>query len=137
MREIPGKKYRIFKAALLLGLAGCGFQTDQREKLQDLDYVITEEKELPGELREILEEKKVESFRLTYEDGGWLYLCVGYGGQESGGYSISVNQLYLSENAIYFDTSLIGPKAPEAVGGESFPWLAVRTAYVDKPVVFQ
>ena len=46
-------------------------------------------------------------------------------------------QMCIRDSAIYFDTSLIGPKAPEAVGGESFPWLAVRTAYVDKPVVFQ
>ena len=75
MREIPGKKYRIFKAALLLGLAGCGFQTDEREKLQDLDYVITEEKELPGELREILEEKKVENKTNGLSIAGFVVSC--------------------------------------------------------------
>lgn len=137
MRKIPVITYRIISTVLFLGLTGCGFQTDQREKLQDLEYTITEEKELPGELREILEEKKIESFRLTYEDEGWLYLCVGYGCQQSGGYSITVNELYLSENAIYFDTSLIGPKAREAVGEKSYPWLAIRTDYLEKPVVFQ
>ena len=63
---------------------------------------------------------------------------MGYGEQATGGYSISVNELYLSENAIYFDTNLIGPEPSEpAAEAASYPYLAVKTAYLDKPVVFQ
>lgn len=94
-------------------------------------------RELPKELYDILEEKKTESFKLTYEEDDRLYLCVGYGQQESGGYSIAVNDLYLTENAIYFDTSLIGPGPEEAKGEVSYPYLTVQTKYLDKPVVFQ
>ena len=40
---------------------------------------------------------------------------MGYGTQETGGYSIAVNALYETANAIYVDTNLIGP-APEDIG---------------------
>ena len=85
-----------------------------------------------------MEEKKTESFKLTYEAEGSLYLCIGYGEQATGGYSISVAELYLSENAIYFDTNLIGPDPSETVSETvSYPYLVIRTEYLDKPVVFQ
>ena len=130
---------RVFLVGLILiFLSGCSMQTNQTEKLQDLEYTIVEEADLPEELRTILEEKKKESFKLTYEAEDSLYLCVGYGEQATGGYSISVNELYLSENAIYFDTNLIGPESSEpAAEAASYPYLAVKTAYLDKPVVFQ
>lgn len=121
-----------------LSLTACKMQTNATKKLSDLDYTIISGRELPDELYDILEEKKTESFKLTYEEDDWLYLCVGYGQQETGGYSIAVNELYLTENAIYFDTSLIGPGPEEAAGKcESFPYLTARIAYLDKPVVFQ
>lgn len=130
---------RVFLVGLILiFLSGCSMQTNQTEKLQDLEYTIVEEADLPEELRTILEEKKKESFKLTYEAEDSLYLCVGYGEQATGGCSISVNELYLSENAIYFDTNLIGPEPSEpAAEAASYPYLAVKTAYLDKPVVFQ
>ena len=85
-----------------------------------------------------MEEKRKGEFKLTYEEEGQLYLCIGYGEQKTSGYSIAVNELYLSENAIYFDTSLIGPSKEEQVAESvSYPCLVVRTEYVDKPVVFQ
>ena len=98
-----------FIGAILIFLSGCSVQTNKTEKLRDLDYTIVEETEIPEELKGILEEKKAESFKLTYEAEDSLYLCIGYGEQSTGGYSISVNELYLSENAVYFDTNLIGP----------------------------
>ena len=109
---------RVFLVGLILiFLSGCSMQTNQTEKLQDLEYTIVEEADLPEELRTILEEKKKESFKLTYE---------------------AEDSLYLSENAIYFDTNLIGPEPSEpAAEAVSYPYLAVKTAYLDKPVVFQ
>ena len=116
---------------ILLFLSGCSVQTNQTEKLRDLEYTIAEDKELPEELKGILEEKKTESFKLTYEADDSLYLCIGYGEQATGGYSISVN-------AIYFDTNLIGPDPSETVAETvSCPYLVVKTEYLDKPVVFQ
>ena len=123
---------------ILIFLSGCSIQKNETEKLRDLEYTIAEDKELPEELQGILEEKKKESFKLTYESDGSLYLCIGYGEQATGGYSIAVNELYLSENAIYFDTNLIGPDSSETVAETaSYPYLVVKTGYLDKPVVFQ
>ena len=59
---------------ILLFLSGCSVQTNQTEKLRDLEYTIAEDKELPEELKGILEEKKTESFKLTYEADDSLYL---------------------------------------------------------------
>lgn len=133
----------MWKRVLLIGsilifLSGCSVQTNRTEKVRDLEYTIVEEGEMPEELWNILEEKKKESFKLTYEAEGSLYLCIGYGEQPTGGYSISVNELYLSENAVYFDTNLIGPEASEKTAeAASYPYLTVKTEYLDKPVVFQ
>ena len=63
---------------------------------------------------------------------------VGYGEQATGGYSISVNELYLTENSIVIDTELKGPEKGETVGVEkSYPYIAVQTEYLENPVIFQ
>ena len=38
-----------------------------------------------------------------------MYLIVGYGSQEGGGYNIRVNDLYLGEQSVCVSTSLEGP----------------------------
>ena len=124
--------------SILIFLSGCSIQTNEQEKLRDLEYTIVEEGKASEGLEAILEEKRKGEFKLTYEEEGQLYLCIGYGEQNTSGYSIAVNELYLSENAIYFDTSLIGPSKEEQVAEvSSYPCLVARTEYVDKPVVFQ
>ena len=76
---------------------------------------MVEEKSVPGELAKLIEEKKLNEFRLTYTDDESLYLVTGFGEQETGGYSISVNECYLTETSIVFDTTLIGPSKDETV----------------------
>ena len=98
---------------------------------------MVDEERLPEELRKLIDEKKAAAFKLTYADGGYLYLCVGYGKQDTGGYSITVNELNASESAIYLDTNLIGPKEADGVNkNPSYPYLVVKTPFVDKTVVF-
>lgn len=117
-------------------LAGCGFGKEEEAKT-NLEFTVVDEARLPEELKKIVEEKKTEAFKLTYADGGYLYLCIGYGKQETGGYSIAVNELYATENAIYLDTNLIGPKEADAQGeNPSYPYLVVKTPFMDKTVVF-
>ena len=56
----------------------------------------------------------------------------------TGGYSISVNELYLTENSIVIDTELKGPEKGENPGADkSYPYIVVRTEYLENPVVFQ
>lgn len=116
--------------------AGCGFGKEQ-EARTNLEFTVVDEERLPEELKKLVNDKKEEVFKLTYADGGYLYLCVGYGKQETGGYSITVNELYATENAVCLDTNLIGPKETEAQGeNPSYPYIVIKTPFVDKTVVF-
>ena len=60
-----------------------------------------------------------------------------YGEQETAGYSITVNDLYETGNAIYIDTNLIGP-GPEEKGKNTptYPYIVVKTENLNKSVVF-
>lgn len=132
------KGCRIWAAALCicLALGGCRFQEKEQERME-LEFTVVSEERLPEELLKMVEEKKAEPFKLTYGDGGYLYLCVGYGKQPTGGCSISVNEFYATDNAIYLDTNLIGPKdAAEQGENPSYPYIVIKTPFVDKTVVF-
>lgn len=137
MKRGLSQALRLALIALLAVLcAGCGEKKDG-EARQKLEFTVVDEGRLPEELRKTLEEKKEESFKLTYADGGYMYLCVGYGKQESGGYSIAVKDLYATETEICLDTDLIGPKEAEDKSPEpSYPYLVIKTPFVDKTVVF-
>ena len=63
---------------------------------------------------------------------------IGYGEQLTGGYSIRVNDAYLTSNALYCDTSLIGPeKGTEVQKAVSYPYIVIKTEYIDMRVVFE
>lgn len=126
---------------LLLTVAGCAKTRDSTEKIKDLEFTVLAEENIPEELKAVIEEKKEAAFKVTYQDNGFLYICTGYGEQVSGGYSIAVNALYLTENAIYADTTLIGPEPDGALTGNktapSCPYIVLKTEFIDKPVVFE
>ena len=126
-------------AALFL-LTGCAKEKDPMEKIKDLEFTVLAEDNIPEELKTIIDEKKENAFKVTYQDNGFLYICIGYGEQVSGGYSITVNALYLTENAIYADTTLLGPDPADAASAKknapSYPYIVIKTEFVDKPVVF-
>lgn len=143
MRRIVSEKNLLCLLSLMillfaLLLAGCGLEKTDNRKLKDLSYTILEEKDIPEEFLAVIEEKKENIFKLTYTDQENLYIAVGYGVQETGGYSISVNQCYLTKNAVYFDTTLIGPSKGEKVNEvKSYPYLVIKTKYLEKSVVFE
>lgn len=118
-------------------LTGCQTQNTEIKKLKDLDFTVVEDADLPGELKEIIDEKKENPFKLSYSNKDNLYIVVGYGKQNSGGYSIAVNALYLTKNAIYIDTNLIGPSKDDMVSqGITFPYIVVKLEYMEERVVF-
>lgn len=126
-------------AALLLAavfLMGCG--GGEEKKVQDLEFTVVPDREVPEELARVIQDKKEEAFQLTYSTPEELYLVAGYGVQESGGYSIQVKELYLTESSVVLDTELIGPKETSADGEEpSYPYLVLRTELREEPVVFR
>ena len=81
------KKKRILAGVLilLLCLQGCGVIETDTQKIEDLEYEILEEKDIPQELSEMIEEGKETGFKVTYTDQEYLYIAMGYGEQETGG----------------------------------------------------
>lgn len=119
-------------------LGGCNLLSEERVKLRDLDFTVLSEEKIPEELEEIIAEKKQEPFKLTYSDNDFLYICIGYGAQETGGYSIAVNQLYLTDQAVYVNTSLLGPAPEEKTDkAPSYPCIVIKTELLDKKVIFE
>lgn len=122
---------------MCMGVYACGQKQDTMAKIKDLECTVLAEENIPRELLEKIEDKKKDAFKMTFEDQGFLYICVGYGTQNTGGYSIAVNELYETANAVYIDTNLIGPKPEEKSNPvESYPYIVVKTEFVEKPVVF-
>ncbi len=126
--------------AATLALAGCGSGDNMMEKMKDLEFTVLSEDDFPEELKTMIDEKKVQPFKMTYQDNGFMYICIGYGQQETGGYSICVNDLYETDNAIYADTTLLGPE-PGTIdltkkNSPSYPTIVLKTEYLEKSVVF-
>lgn len=122
----------------MLFLCGCSVQSDDNKKLNDLEFTVMSQDEIPQELAAQIEEKQEEEFKITYSDGENLYIARGYGMQETGGYSIAVDELYETENAVFFHSSLIGPSAGEkADNNASYPYVVVKLKWIDKNVVFE
>lgn len=138
MSELEKRFFSILLVCLLCaGVIACGAKQDSMEKIKDLEFSVISEDKLPEELFSMIEEKKESPFKLTFQDQGFLYICVGYGQQETAGYSITVNALYETSNAIYIDTNLLGPNAEEkGKKAPSYPYIVVKTENIEKSVVF-
>lgn len=107
------------------------------EKVRDLEYTILSEERIPKELAPLLEERKEEPFEMTYSDKEYLYICIGYGRQEYSGHSIVVNDLFLGENGILVDTSLLGPEAgKEKINTVQFPIVVLKTELIEDVPLF-
>ena len=93
---------------------------------------------MPQELQAEIESRKAEDFKMTYVMDDALYIVRGFGMQETGGYSIQVQNLYLAENALYFETDLIGPEnGAQVEKAVSYPYIAVKTERLEENVVFE
>ena len=138
MRKIRFAAFLLGMIAAAIGFAGCKSESTEIKKIKDLDFTVVEDADLPGELKEIIDEKKEAPFRISYSNKDNLYIAVGYGKQNSGGYSIAVEELYLTKNAIYINTNLIGPSKNDMVSqGITYPYVVVKLEYIDEPVVFE
>lgn len=142
MRGIWNRKIAM-TAALMIWVflarfaVGCAYG-EEPARIRDLDFTVVGNQEVPQELQGIIEEKKAAPFKLTYSDGQGLYIAEGYGEQESGGYSIAVRDLYLTEEGIVFSAELMGPEKGEDAGTEnSFPYIVVKTEFLEDPVIFR
>lgn len=113
--KIKWRQWKIIMTAVLgaLLLTGCGLLSKENVKLRDLDFTVLSEEKIPEELKTVIAEKGTEPFQLTYSDNQNLYISIGYGEQKTGGYSIAVDALYLTDNAIHVSTSLLSRTSPD------------------------
>ena len=110
--------------ACMLFMSGCTMMNEEKIKLRDLDFTVLSEELIPEQI--------------TYTDNTNLYICIGYGEQKTGGYSIAVNELYLTDSNIVIDTSLLGPKPSEKENPQpSYPYIVVKTEYLEQTVTFE
>ena len=122
---------------MLISLTGCISRPVKTEKLRELEFTVVDKLSVPKEFQEVIETNKHEQFRLTYADGGDLYIAEGYGAQLKTGYSVEVSEIYETENAIYIHTNLLGPeKGEETKEITTFPYVVVKLKYLEKQVVF-
>lgn len=138
------RKTRIVLTALtvflFLGTLGCSAKEEiPEDKINDLDFTVVGEDQQPDSLKDIIAEKYADAFQISYTLGEDLYIAVGYGEQPSGGYSISVNAFYETEDTVVIDTTLIGPgKAENVTKTPTRPYIVVKTRNIaDKMIEFK
>ena len=125
---------------LILGTLGCSAKEEiPEDKINDLDFTVVGEDQQPDSLKDIIAEKYADAFQISYTLGEDLYIAVGYGEQPSGGYSISVNAFYETEESLVIDTTLIGPgKAENVTNTPTRPYVVIKTENIaDKAIEFK
>ena len=114
----------VIASIMAVCFTACGKDTAEEQSRENLEFTVVSEDRLSDELKEILDQKKESAFKLTYADEGYLYICIGYGKQESGGYSVTVNDLYETKAG---STPATSP---------SYPYIVLKVEFREKTVVF-
>lgn len=99
-----------FCLLLSLETGGCVRQEKKSSEQHELEIKIVTEEEIPEELMSLIEKNKKNPFRLTFADQGKLYLAEGYGEQKTTGYSVEVDRLCETQEAVHIHTGLLGPE---------------------------
>lgn len=119
-------------------LSGCTITKIEEEKLQDLEYTIVKEDEQPEEVQILIADNLEGKMQMSYVDQGMEYIIIGYGAQETSGYSIEVLEIYETENAIYVTTNLLGPlSGEEVVETYTYPYIVIRMEESEKLIVYE
>ena len=120
----------ILLIVMCCSLWGCSIEKVRAKDGVKPEYTVMKEEDFPDKVRELVEQNREKEFQMTYQDNGFLYLMKGYGKQETGGYSIQVQDLSLWDNAIHLETMLLGPEEGEELTGEpSFPCLVIKMKF--------
>ena len=129
--------FGIWCLSLMILLTGCEMKQVGNMAKTEVEFTVVEPDEVPSELAVIIEENKQGEIKLTYEDQGYMYLVRGYGQQKTGGYSIAVNEVFLAEDGLHVDTSLIGPPRDQEIRDEaSYPYLVIKSEAQEAEVLF-
>ena len=123
---------------LAIMFCGCAMLDTSDKKIAQLEFEVVDMAELPEEIQTMIEERKNEAFQMAYHDENHSYIIVGYGMQDTSGYSIQVNDVYQGEDSIWVDTDLVGPEKSEKVESvPSYPYVIIRTEVIDQTIRFK
>lgn len=137
MRTFGNFFYAIIFGIILISMSGCSLSNSSTEKVADVDFTVVADAEIPQEVKEVLEEKKQEEFRVVFSADENMYIAIGYGERKTSGYSISVEELYKTADSIRVKTNLIGPSKGETISEETtYPTIVIKIENSDYPVVF-
>lgn len=131
---------RAAAVCLLLGIlaGGCGFFGKDGGQYRELDYTVVKAGEIPEEVQKLMQNQGEQPFQMTYKSDGWLYIMRGYGRQKTGGYSIKIRGVGISEEKLHVKYELLGPQTKEEQKGEgSLPWVVLKLEDPGCPVMFE
>lgn len=128
-----------FMIMLLFSFAGC--EKKEESKRSDIDFTVCDDTRIPEELLEIINEKKSKIFKLTYINKDYLYIAIGYGEHDRNNLNVVVEDLYVTDNAIYVDTNLYTNEmtpSDAVVSGDisMYPYIVLKCEKYELPVVF-
>lgn len=138
MRKIKLCKLIMFILSVsVLCLTSCNLQKINEKKLKDIEFTVVPADKIESPMLDLINEQKNKAFRLTYSDGPYMYIGIGYGEKETGGYSITAEEVYLTEAGIRVKTSITGPKKSEhPAKTASYPYIVIKIEAIDAPVLF-
>ena len=122
---------------LAAAASGCVTRHTETDKLKDLEFTVIDREDEPEELSAMIEEEKEHPFRMIYADQGEFYIAEGYGPQPTSGYSVEVEAVYETRDAVYIHTNLLGPeKGEETKEVTTYPYVVIQMEYIEKDVLF-
>lgn len=123
-------------AGICFLLSACAEMYRSEERVRDLPFTVLDESAVPENLLSEIAKRKTEPFEYIFSDREHMYICIGYGEQKTKGYSVAVDELYLTEDAVYVETTLLGPKTKRMENTEvSYPYIVIKTEYLEQTIV--
>lgn len=126
----------VLVCVLVMLITACGYEKISYKKVGDVDFTVVSQAEMTDEVKQIVDKRKKNEFKVTYSDGQYTYIIVGYGKQKYEGYSIKVKKMYETKNAICVTTQFDGPKKYSNKEVTSYPYIVIKIQYTDKNIVF-
>lgn len=117
-------------------LLSCKFEKLSTDKTKDIEFTVVPENEIPQEVMNIIEEKKNSEFKVAYSDPEYTYIIIGYGKQDYQGYTINIENLYETENAVYVQTNFKGPEEYSNIQSETYPYIVIKIESTNKNIIF-
>lgn len=124
---------------LIMCLTACKVTKEEKPKeKKSIEYAVMKKSELPKAVADYIENIKGERGNTTYTDNGYKYIIVCYGEVDTGGYSISIEEMYETKESVVIKTKLIGPYEGEKVNRtKTYPYIVMKIEDNKKEVKFE